>query len=156
MSLAPDRPCLRDGLAAAKIEGDGDGERDAVVVWDQRRFSNRELRCNSLELTWLQFFDGLRTLREIQAALIYELGGQWLPLETLEYLAKRLDDALLLDSPRFRDHLASPIREPSCIGSYDADPRILRQQLTGLFVGANGPGLPQRPMPRLGPTSLSS
>ena len=39
-------------------------------------------------------------------------------LELFSALAQKLDDALFLDGPRFRERLESPIRETSCIGCY--------------------------------------
>src|SRR5207248_10799193 len=59
----------------------------------------------------------------------------------------RMDEALLLDGPRFRALLQSPVREPACIGCYEADPEALRQQMRRLFTGKNGPGLPQEKKP---------
>jgi AmmeMemoRadiSam system protein B len=76
------------------------------------------------------------------------LGGQWVPLEQLITLVQRLDDALFLDSPRLRAFLAqNPIREPVCIGCYEAEPEALRRQLTGLFTRPGGPGLPRNVAP---------
>jgi AmmeMemoRadiSam system protein B len=139
-----DCPRLRPGLAAAHEEGN----LDTVVVWDQRRFSPRPERFNYLEFTWLQLFDGRRTLRDIQADAMRQLGGQLLPIDVLASLVKRLDEALFLDGPRFRAEVAArPVREPSCIGCYEADPDALRQQLRGLFTGPRGPGRPGAPRP---------
>src|SRR5438093_12451383 len=53
------------------------------------------------EFLWLQWFDGQRTLRDIQAAAIRQIGGYLLPFDRFAELALRLDDALLLDSPRW-------------------------------------------------------
>jgi AmmeMemoRadiSam system protein B len=82
-------------------------------------------------------------LREIQLEAIRQAGGQLLPLDVFAALIQKLDDALLLDSPRFRQVAQSPIREPRCIGCYDADPVVLRKQMRGLFTRPAGPGLPQ-------------
>ena len=49
---------------------------------------------------------------------------------------------LLLDSPRFHQHVFASVRKPSCIGCYDADPVVLRDQLRNLFTADGGPGLP--------------
>jgi AmmeMemoRadiSam system protein B len=59
-------------------------------------------------------------------------------------LAEALDGAHLLDSPRLREALSGPIRRPSCIGTYSADPAELREQLSNLFTAQDGPGLPQQ------------
>jgi len=136
-----ERPRLRPGLAAAR-----DHENpNYVLVWDQLRISDRRQRLTLVELEWAQRFDGQRTLREIQAEVMRELGGQLVPVEVIASLVSRLEEALFLDGPRYRERLASPVREPSCIGCYEADPERLREQLSGLFTGHGGPGLPTEP-----------
>jgi AmmeMemoRadiSam system protein B len=66
--------------------------------------------------------------------------------EQIAGLAAALDQALLLDSPRFHDHVralnAAPNRRPSCVGAYDPDPAKCRAQLDALFTAPGGPGLP--------------
>jgi len=76
-----------------------------------------------------------------------QLNGQLLPFELFTGLVQKLDEAFFLESPRFRDRLTSPVREPACIGCYEADPMALREQLTGLFRNDGGPGLPQPRQP---------
>lgn len=39
------------------------------------------------------------------------------------------------------------VREPSCIGCYEAEPEALRLQIRRLFTGRKGPGLPRDPVP---------
>jgi AmmeMemoRadiSam system protein B len=97
------------------------------------------------EFSWLNWFDGQRTLRDIQAAAMRHKGGALIPLSRFTELAQRLDDALLLESPRWQKHLDHPEREPTCIGCYDADPDVLRSQLAELFTRPSGPGLPRSP-----------
>ena len=82
-----------------------------------------------------------------QAAAMQQLNGQLLPFELFTGLVQKLDEAFFLESPRFRDRLTSPVREPACIGCYEADPMALREQLTGLFRNDGGPGLPQPRQP---------
>jgi AmmeMemoRadiSam system protein B len=133
-------PRIRRGLAAVPDHSDP----RYVFVFDQFRISNRPQRFSLAEFGWLQMFDGRRTLRDIQAEAIRQVGGQLLPLEVFSRLVARLDDALLLDGPRLREFLASPVREPSCLGCYAAEPDALGRQLERLFTGPNGPGLPNR------------
>jgi hypothetical protein len=135
-----DRPCLRRGLAAAQDESDP----RFIVVWDPYRLSNRPQRLSLIEFCCVQLFDGERSLRDIQAEAMRVLGGELLPLEVFRALVQRFDEALFLESPRLREWLASPVREPSCIGCYEGEPRALREQLRGLFTGPGGPGLPGR------------
>jgi hypothetical protein len=67
-------------------------------------------------------------------------------LEAFARLVEKLDEALFLDSRRFRSHLrdyaANPIRPPACTASYGDDPVLLRRTLDSLFVGSDGPGRP--------------
>jgi AmmeMemoRadiSam system protein B len=134
-----ERPCLRPGLAAA---------RDAhnpqyVVLWDRFGFTAERRRVTVQEFDWLQMFDGRRTLRDVQAEAMREGGSTLLPLDLFTALAQTLDEALFLDSPRFRERLAGPVREPSCIGCYEGEPVALRRQLAGILTGPKGPGLPR-------------
>jgi AmmeMemoRadiSam system protein B len=99
---------------------------------------------------WLQLFDGRRTLRDIQAEAMRQADGRLLPLELFNVLVQKLDEAMLLDGPRLRELLASPVREPACVGSYAGNPDVLRRQLHALFTGPGGPGLPSPP-PRPSP-----
>jgi MEMO1 family protein len=117
------------------------------VVYDRLRLSDRFVRVTRVELEWLQLFDGKRTLRDVQALVMQQLGGQLVPLELLQRLAERLDDAMFLDGPRFRAAADDPVRRPACIGCYEGEPGPLRNQLRGLFTGPGGPGLPEEPRP---------
>src|SRR6516162_9200898 len=110
-------PQLRPYLAAEPE--DGLGRR--YVVYDRLRLSERALRVSTVVLEWLQLFDGKRSLREVQAEVMRQLGGQHVPLEVLQRLAERLDDALFLDGPRFRALADDPVRRPPCIGCYEAE-----------------------------------
>jgi AmmeMemoRadiSam system protein B len=141
--LSRERPRLRPGLAAAQDQNDP----RYVVLWDELRLSSRIQRVSLLEFTWLRMFDGQRTLRDIQAEAMRQVDGQLLRLELFANLAEKLDEALFLESPRFRQRLHASVREPSCIGCYAAEPGALRRQLLQLFTDPRGPGLPQAPQP---------
>src|SRR5262245_28616905 len=138
-----ERPRLRPGLAAAVDAGDP----RFVIIWDQLRLSRQPQRLTIIEFAWMQLFDGQHSLRDIQAAAMQQLNGQLLPFELFTRLVQKLDEAFFLESPRFRDRLTTPVREPACIGCYEADPAALREQLTGLFRNDGGPGLPERHQP---------
>lgn len=135
-----DRPRLRPGLAAARDERD----HSAIVVFDQFRLSRQILRVSPREFTWMQWLDGSKTLRDVQAAAMRESGGALVPIEPLMALVDKLDTALFLDGPRFEAYLTGPVREPSCLGCYPEDPDELRRKLTGYFTGEGGPGLPAK------------
>jgi AmmeMemoRadiSam system protein B len=142
MSL-PERPQLRPHLAAAPEDRTG----RQLVIWDQLRLSDCTIRLTALELKWMQLLDGTRTLREVQSEAMRQVGGRLIPLEIFGRLASALDEALFLDSPRFRDKANAPIRPPSCLGSYEPEPGPLRRQIERLFKGKDGPGLPAEGMP---------
>jgi AmmeMemoRadiSam system protein B len=137
--LTVERPCLRPGLAAAQDVADP----RYVFVWDQLRLTSKPQRLSLWEFTWVRLFNGQRTLRDIQMEAMRLVGGQLVSLDLFTALVERLDESLFLESPRFRARLADPIREPSCLGCYAAQPEDLRKQLEQFFTGANGPGLPR-------------
>jgi AmmeMemoRadiSam system protein B len=139
MSPSLECPRLRPGLAAAQDASDP----QYIIVWDQLRLGRHPQRLTILEFMWVQMFDGKRSLRDIQGTAIRETDGTFLPFEWFTALVQRLDDALFLDGPRFREYLASPIREPACIGCYEPDPADLTNQLTEQFTSSKGPGLPR-------------
>lgn len=138
-----ERPCLRPGLAAAR----DDTDPRYVIVWDELRLSSRVQRLSLLEFACAQLFNGERTLRDIQAEAMRQVNGQLLTLDLFTNLIKKLDEALFLESPRFRERLTSSVREPSCIGCYAAEPNALRRQLRQLFTDRLGPGLPSERRP---------
>jgi AmmeMemoRadiSam system protein B len=117
-------------------------DRRYYFIWDKLGLSAAPCRVTVGELMFLDLFDGKRTLREIQELAMRQSDGRIIPLESFTRLADKMEEALFLDGPRFRERLADPIREPSCLGSYEADPDALRSQLMGYFTGARGPGLP--------------
>jgi AmmeMemoRadiSam system protein B len=138
-----ERPQIRPFLAAALDQSNP----HYVFLWDRLGLTNGPRRILLQEFRWVQLFDGQRTLVEIQAEAIRQGGGELLPLELFAALAETLEEALFLDGPRFRERLVGPVREPSCIGCYEREPEALRRQLTGLFTGARGPGLPREQAP---------
>src|SRR5207245_600966 len=120
------QPMLRPGLAAEPANG-------RVVIVDQLRVGNTiEITAFGFEL--VRRFDGNRTLRDLQREVMELAGGQLVPLEAITALATGLDEALLLDTPRFRDRISGPVRKPSCLGCYDPDPVKMRAQFTELFT----------------------
>src|SRR5262249_36691050 len=132
------RPRLRPHLGIAAE--DRSGER--FVLYDELRLSPALLRLNIWQLDWVQRFDGTRTLRALQQEVMRELGGQLVPLEIFQHLAEVLDEALFLDSPRWQEIIARPVRPPSCIGAYEGDRDDLRRQIHDLFLLSGGSGLP--------------
>ena len=109
---------------------------------DELRQCPEPLQLPIEEWQSLRWLNGVHTLREIESACKWRIDGGPLSLERLGELINRLDEAMLLEGPRWRKHVASPVREPVCIGCYEGDPESLTQQVTELFTGDGGPGLP--------------
>jgi AmmeMemoRadiSam system protein B len=139
----PERPQLHPYV---RWEQDWNDPR-YLLLWNRSGLGAGPLRVSTDVYLWLQMFDGRRTLREIQAEAVQRAGGELLPLELFTSLVEKLEQAMLLDGPQFRDLLASPVREPSCIGCYPASPDALRRQLRRLFTGPGGSGLPGESRP---------
>ncbi|MFN4261859.1 MAG: AmmeMemoRadiSam system protein B [Gemmataceae bacterium] len=136
-------PRLRPGLAPVLDHL----EPHVIYLIDQLRLVHEPQRLTRVEFACVQLFDGRKTLRDIQLEAIRQVGGQLLPLDFFLALVQKLDEALFLDGPRFRERLQSPVREPSCIGCYAREPDALRRQLEQLFIGDNGPGRPRQRQP---------
>jgi AmmeMemoRadiSam system protein B len=138
-----ERPQLRPYLAA----GPESYDRSHYLIWDQLRLSDRVIKVTALEMEWMQLFDGERSLRDIQAEAIEQIGGEIIPLEIIQRLVSHLDEALFLDSPRYRQRIESPVRPPCCVHHYETNPGGLRQVIEELFTRPGGPGLPRDPHP---------
>lgn len=138
-SLDPSyRPKLRPTLSAEPADG-------GVVLFDPIRVG-RPVHLTRVGLEIVRRFDGSRTLLDLQAEVIRLAGGTIIPIDTFGELAAALDDAFLLDSPKFAARIGGPVRKPACIGCYDGDPAKLRAQLGGLFTAPGGPGMPGKPI----------
>src|SRR4051794_32487878 len=96
-----ERPRLRPGLATAP---DSDDPR-YVFLWDQFHLSRAHPRLTRREFEWVRQLDGERTLAEIHAALLRDGSGPPPAVEALAALVRRLEEALFLDGPRYRECL---------------------------------------------------
>lgn len=141
METIPEFPRIRPGLAVSPEET----SFSRFILWDQLRISHQPQPLTLVELELLKRMDGRHTVRDLQLAAMQSLGGILIPLEEVTALVRRLDESLYLDSPRFDAYLAGPIREPACVGTYEADPNKLREQMRWLFTQPGGPGLPDMP-----------
>lgn len=139
----PERPQLRPFLMVQQ----DDSDPHHVFLCDRLGLGPGPQRVTVFELVCLRMFDGRRTLRDIQSEAMRQVGGQVVPLDIFIALVRKMDEALFLEGPRFRERLSHPVREPSCIGCYEEDPTALRRQLRRLFTAPGGPGLPGDPRP---------
>ena len=132
------RPHLRGELAA-------EPHGDRVHLYDRIRIGT-PLTLTPFAFQIVKLFGGTRSVAELRADIARELPGLNLPDHVVPGLVQGLDDALLLDSPRFREEIrrrnSEPSRRPVCAGVYDADPDKCRAQLDALFTAPGGPGLP--------------
>ncbi len=117
-----------------------------VFLFDRLGLSQPR-RLTPLEFSWLDLFDGQRTIPRIHAEMQRRLGMGSGGLEALADFARGLDQQVFLETPRFRSIVESEIRPPRCVGTYAADPEPLRKQVESLFTMPGGPGLPHDPRP---------
>jgi AmmeMemoRadiSam system protein B len=114
-----------------------------VYLWDRLGLCDRPLRVSETEFLCLQLFTGEHDLLAVREKARQRLPEPSITLTFLQELVGRLDESLLLDGPRFRQHVEGPVREPRCIGCYPGEPDALRRQLHQLFTGPRGAGLPR-------------
>ena len=140
-----DKPRLRP-VQAVPIEYKG---RPCVQIFDPTRLSDKPMVMSREALYILPMFDGTSTVRDIQAELIRRT-GQLVLSDDIRGIIEQLDEALLLDSERFRVHVRelaaayrrAPARRATGAGSaYPADPAALKAQLDGYFAAEFPDGL---------------
>jgi len=144
MPLSPsDKPKLRQ-VEAHPIR---QGGRLFVQVHDPARLSDKVLIVPQEMLFLLSCFDGTNTVQDIQSVILRRF-GELVFSEKIQEVIRQLDDALMLDSPRFHAHVEaiaeefrrSPIRPPSSAGgAYPADPQELTATLDALLALAEQP-----------------
>jgi MEMO1 family protein len=137
-----DRPQLRPHLRPTTMPHNP----EQIYLIDHLGLSD-PFPVSPLEFSLLEFFDGSHSFPDIQAHALRLLGGEMILLEHLSAFAARLDQGMLLNTPRFLQVVNSQVRSPRCIGCYEGEPEALRRQLRNLFTHARGAGLPRRTTP---------
>jgi AmmeMemoRadiSam system protein B len=98
----------------------------------------------------ISLMDGSNGLRDMQAAYMRKYGTLLFSDKIAELIAQ-LDSYFLLENRHFEDHLqrlrnefreAKTRKAAFANRGYEADPAMLKAQLTGYFTGHGGPGLP--------------
>jgi hypothetical protein len=150
----PDKPRLRP-LEAFMVDNPNRADRAApklLVLRDPSGMAPEPLTLPPMGVAVVELFDGERT----QAQICGEFQRRYnMPLTkaSLEGMLRRLDEANMLDSPRFRAHAAAVHAEfaraetrPAIFAGrgYPADAAALAAQLDGTFARPNGPGLPDK------------
>jgi MEMO1 family protein len=135
-TFTPDfRPRLRTHLAAGMENGQ-------LWLYDPRRVAREPLAITRLEIDILQQFTGEITVAEVHQWLVARSDPGSHTTTTLLDLVRRLDAGLFLEGDMLQRMFADPIRPPSCIGCYPAEPDAIHVQMRTLFTAAGGPGLP--------------
>lgn len=102
----------------------------------------------ALALFLLETFDGAHDFRDIQAEYARRSGGRLLTKEELLGILHQLDEAMLLDGPRYRERVAeiereyreAPARRAVLAGSaYPDDPEELRRFLDAFAADVEAP-----------------
>src|SRR6267154_298076 len=112
--LTVDRPQLRSHVSPVRDPH----EPQFVYLVDHLGLSPAPRRLSPHEFRWLRWFDGRRTVHDIQLEAMRQADGEHQPLEPLADLVR-------------------------CVGCYEGEPEALRRQLSRLFTGPKGPGRPR-------------
>jgi len=142
-------PRLRVAPVPVEIQG-----QKALLIQDPERITEETVVLPLEAAAIIQFFDGTKSVREIQEEIM-RLSGQLIDSEAITKLVDELDRLLLLESPRFFDHikkLADDWRElkarPAANAgrAYPADKAELTAFLDAFYQPPDGPGpLPDAP-----------
>lgn len=142
--MAEPLPKLRP-VEAYPIQQDG---QPFLCLRDPQRFAPGVVTVSLGAIPILRSLDGKHSLEDIQQAFT-KATSQNLPAEQLHRFLDKLDEALLLDSPRFRAHVrellrsyrASPVRKAAHAGqSYPSDPSQITRLFHKHFEPPKGPG----------------
>jgi MEMO1 family protein len=148
----PDKPCLRPLEAYPVDNPQPDPTAPKLLqLRDPSGLAPGTVTLPPLGAAVLQFCDGTSTRQEI-LELFKGRFHRDLSAATLDAMLARLDEALLLDSERFKAHATALFRDfaqadaraPLHAGrAYPAEPAALRALIEGCFLPPNGPGLPE-------------
>lgn len=129
-----------------------EGGQMMLALKDPSGLAETTARLPPAAVAVIQLCTGDLTRDEI-CALFAQRYGQELSRTTLDRLLEQLDQALLLDSPRFHEHATKiltefsqqKVRAATAAGKgYPKDPAALKLALDRWYTAANGPGAPRR------------
>jgi len=134
-------------------------QEELIALRDPQGFSDKLLLVPPPLFFVVSLFDGRHSLLDIQEEYTRTF-GELLFREKVRQIVEQLDEALFLDSDRFRlararmveEFRAATVRQATHAGvSYEARPEQLERQLASLFTDPEGPGPPDssRPSGRL-------
>lgn len=113
-----------------------------VVLRDPSGMSDRVVTASVQVVALLGYFDGTHTMRDIQED-IAKVTGEIVPSVAMQRIVDVLDEALMLENPRFEAHRAaivkeyadSPVRVAASAGhSYPEEPEALRKYLDDVLA----------------------
>lgn len=138
-------PRLR-ALDAFPVQEDG---KTYLALRDNEGFTDKLILLPLVDAMAAARLDGERGEEEVAAELERQLGPGAYPRGRVRELARTLDENMMLESPRFREHerrtleayRGAPERAPFLAGrSYEADPKRLARSIAGFFSAAGAPG----------------
>lgn len=128
--------------------------KQMLVFQDPDRIVEETILVPAEAALFLQFFDGQSSIRDIQTEIMNQT-GQLVDSGIIEDLVGQLDEKLLMDSPRFHQHVRglneqwakAPARPAYHAGQgYPAERGELSAMLDGFYLSEKGPGsLPGEP-----------
>jgi len=151
---------VRAGVDAASVDP-RHGE-DLVCLYDQQDPTGGQVVMGRAGLLLASLLDGERTVVAVGAAFALRTGSN-LPPADLAAFIKQLDEADLLDSPRYRarqrrtaDGFRALPSRPAVHtgGAYPGDPDVLRAYLNARYTMPGGPGTSPGPVTRPTPRAL--
>lgn len=144
-----DYPKIRRDVNAFPLAVDG---MAMICFQDSQNLSKGVLIPQVLFARIVSFFDGQHSIRDIQYEAMRQY-GELVYTDQIEAVARELDAALILESPRFHETLEE-LKEDFRKGSlrpaffsgksYAADSSELKNQLQGYFSSPGGPGVSDR------------
>jgi AmmeMemoRadiSam system protein B len=149
-------PPLRASIDAVRMPSQG--ERDMVCLFDRQNPQAGQVLVTHGGLLLASLLDGVRTASDVRAAFALRTGISPGPGEVGGFV-RELDEAGLLDSPRYRaqrQRIADAFRSrPTRAavhagGAYPGQPDALRTFLDGCYTARGGPG--GRPGPAARPS----
>lgn len=138
-SYMNDYPLFRDVMA---MPSETDGRR-MIAIHDPENLSGQSFMVSVPAFYLITMMDGKKSLEQIGDEF-FRNSGQRVSMEDLRSLVQSLDDALLLDNERFREHklistkefLDQPVRPPALAGrSYPEDTEELANMLDSAMEG---------------------
>lgn len=142
-----DKPEFNPRLRVSPVPVEVQGKR-MLIFQDPEGFTEETVLMPLEAAAIVQFFDGSRSVREIQEELMRQ-SGQLIDTDLIQEVVNQLDERLLLESPRFYAHVKKlndewereTVRPSSHAGlSYPDQPDELKKFLDSFYTAPDGPG----------------